>query len=225
MPKDPSIGVLESKRPAERCVPRLGHHLDATRLPGAVRYVDILHRQATSSFYDHALIDAVVGVLEDRGGVARGQVETRWRELIDQYNDEIDERERFEERTREILAAFAGADLSQFSSLIREGTSMMLDGKARPGARRLEKAYSLDPKNGPLGLLLGEHFFFVGRRAPARRYLEQAVASNPSNTVAELPPRVSGTVELVRRASTRLPTVPPPPHTPAMDDRAVMYAS
>lgn len=150
------------------------------------RLLDLIHRQATTSFHDHALLDAVVSVLEERGGVNPGQVQSRWRELIDRYTEELDERERCEERSRDILDAYAGDDLVAFERLVQEGTELMLDGHVRRGVRKFEKALLLDPENTPLGLFLGEHFFFDGRRTLARHYLEQASTAAPDNEVAAL---------------------------------------
>jgi tetratricopeptide (TPR) repeat protein len=150
------------------------------------RLLDLIHRQATTSFHDHALLDAVVSVLEERGGVPPGQVQTRWRELIDRYTEELDERERCEERAREILDAYVGDDVLAFERLVSEGTELILDGNTRRGIRRFEKALLLDPANIPLGLYLGEHFFFDGRRTLARHYLEQAVSAAPDNAIAAL---------------------------------------
>jgi tetratricopeptide (TPR) repeat protein len=150
------------------------------------RLLDLIHRQATTSFHDHALLDAVVSVLEEQGGIPPGQVQAKWRELIDRYTEELDERERCEERAKDILDAYAGPDISAFERLVGEGTELMLDGKVRRGVRRFEKALLLDPDNVPLGLFLGEHFFFDGRRTLARHYLEQASTSAPDNAVAAL---------------------------------------
>jgi tetratricopeptide (TPR) repeat protein len=150
------------------------------------RLLDLIHRQATTSFHDHALLDAVVSVLEERGGVPPGQVQTRWRELIDRYTEELDERERCEERAKEIVDAYAGDDPAAFLRLVGEGTELLLDGHTRLGIRRFEKAILLDPANVPLGLFLGEHFFFDGRRTLARHYLELASLAAPNNSVAAL---------------------------------------
>lgn len=150
------------------------------------RLLDLIHRQATNSFNDHALLDAVVSVLEERGGVQRGAVELRWRELIDQYTEELDERERVEDRSRQIVDAYSGDDPERFTQLVDEGAQLLLDGETRKGIRRFEKALLLDPANVALELFLGEHFFFDGRRSLARHYLEQAVEADPQNAVASL---------------------------------------
>jgi tetratricopeptide (TPR) repeat protein len=170
--------LLERISALETEVGRLKLHND--------RLLDLIHRQATTTFHDHALLDAIVSVLEERGGVPPGQVQLKWQELIDQYTEELDERERFEERTREILDAFAGNDIVPFEQLIAEGMELLLDGATKRGVRRLEKALLIDPENAALGLFLGEFFFFGGRRTLARHYLEQASASAPDNAVASL---------------------------------------
>jgi tetratricopeptide (TPR) repeat protein len=148
--------------------------------------LDLLHRQATNSFNDHVLLDAVVNLLEERGGLPRGVVDVRWRELLDRYTEELDERERVEERSKQIVDAFAGDDLARFERQIEEGAQLMVDGDMRRGVRHFEKALLLDPKNGPLQFFLGEHFFFDGRRALARHYLELTLASDSGNSLAAL---------------------------------------
>jgi tetratricopeptide (TPR) repeat protein len=170
--------LLERISALETEVSRLRLHND--------RLLDLIHRQATTTFHDHALLDAIVTVLEERGGVPAGQVQLKWQELIDRYTEELDERERFEERTREILDAFSGADIVPFERLVAEGMELLLDGVPRRGVRRLEKALLLDPDNGALGLFLGEYFFFGGRRALARHYLEQVTSASPDNATASL---------------------------------------
>ena len=150
------------------------------------RLLDLIHRQATNSFNDHALLDAVVSVLEERGSVQRGLVELRWRELIDQYTEELDERERVEERARAIVDAYTGDAATTFEQLIDEGAELMFEGEIRKGIRKFEKALVLDPANLPLQLFLGEHFFFDGRRSLARHYLERTVDASPENATAAL---------------------------------------
>lgn len=146
------------------------------------RLLDLIHRQANASFNDRALLDAVVSLLEEHTGLDTDEVEVRWRQLVDRYSDELDERDRIEERSREISLAYGGRDRGSFDRLVDDGMQMVLGGDERRGIRRLEKALRLDPANGPLGKFLGEHFFFTGRRSLARRYLERAASKEPRNT-------------------------------------------
>lgn len=150
------------------------------------RLLDLIHRQATTSFHDHALLDAVVSVLEERGGVHQGEIESRWRELVEQYTDELDAREHLEDRVREFLDAYTGSDITTFERLVDEGLDLLLNGNPRRGVRRFEKALLLDPDNVPLGLFLGEHYFFGGKRTLARHYLEQVSLANPRSPMASL---------------------------------------
>ena len=150
------------------------------------RLLDLIHRQATTSFHDHALLDAVVSVLEERGGVQPGEIESRWRDLVEQYTDELDAREHLEDRVRAFLDAYKGPDITSFERLVDEGLDMLLNGSPRRGIRRLEKALLLDPDNVPLGLFLGEHYFFGGKRTLARHYLEQVSLAQPRSSMAAL---------------------------------------
>jgi tetratricopeptide (TPR) repeat protein len=150
------------------------------------RLLDLLHRQATASFNDHALLNAIVDVLEDHGSVRPGQVESRWFELLEQYNEEIDERERIEERVNEILGAYSGDEPAAFSRLVDEGLQLLLEGDVRRGLRRFERAQRLDPTNVPLGVLLGEYFFFDGKRTLARHYLESVAGTDKVGATASL---------------------------------------
>ena len=146
------------------------------------RLLDLIHRQANASFNDRALLDAVVSLLEEHTGLDTDEVEVRWRQLVDRYSEELDERDRIEERSREISLAYGGSDRGSFDRLVDDGMQMVLGGDERRGVRRLEKALLLDPTNGPLGKFLGEHFFFMGRRSLARHYLERAASKEPRNT-------------------------------------------
>src|SRR5262249_22273194 len=40
--------------------------------------LDLVHRQATSGLYDHAMLDALVEHLSERGAVERGKLGTLW---------------------------------------------------------------------------------------------------------------------------------------------------
>lgn len=148
--------------------------------------LDLVHRQANASFSDRALLDAVVSLLEERAGVNTDDVESRWRELVDRYSEELDERDRLEERSREILVAFSGTDRPSFDRLVDDGMQLVISGDERRGVRQLEKALELDPANAPLGRFLGEHFFFMGRRSLARHYLERAATREPRNALLAL---------------------------------------
>lgn len=148
------------------------------------RLLELMHRQATTTFNDHALLDALIGVLEDRGSVRRTQIEHRFRKLIEQYAEEVDERQRIDARKQEILDAFDGTEGARFGLLVDDGIDMLADGNPRRGIRKLQKAQSLDPANQPLSLFLGEYHFFNGRRSQARQYLERSVALDPGNAIA-----------------------------------------
>src|SRR6185369_2121410 len=70
--------------------------------------VDLIQRQATSGLYDHAMLDALVEHLSERGAVEGGKLETLWRDRIAEHNEEVSEQERFEHCLERVIGAFSG---------------------------------------------------------------------------------------------------------------------
>src|SRR5438552_18807034 len=54
--------------------------------------LELLHRQATSGLYDHAMIDALVEHLSERGAVEGGKLETLWRDRVAEHYEEAGEK-------------------------------------------------------------------------------------------------------------------------------------
>jgi tetratricopeptide (TPR) repeat protein len=148
--------------------------------------LELVHRQATTSFYDHALLEAIVAALDEVDAVPASRVQANWRDLITRYSEELNQRERLEQRVRDIIGSFAGSDAARFGQLVAEGTRLLFEGNAGEGVRCLERAALEDPRNAPLTLFLGEHYFFSGRRVLARRYLELTVQHDEPNRLAAL---------------------------------------
>src|SRR5215510_14852190 len=97
--------------------------------------LDLVHRQATSGLYDHAMLDALVEHLSERGAVEGGKLETLWRDRIAEHCDETNRREEFDERLDRILAGFSGENIDLFTRLLNTGAALFLEGNARRGIR------------------------------------------------------------------------------------------
>jgi len=148
--------------------------------------LDLVHRQATSGLYDHAMLDALVEHLSERGAVEGGKLETLWRDRIAEHYEEASEQEAFDKRVENMLSGFGGENFDLFARLLDTGADLYLEGNAKRGIRYFEKALVLDPANVILAIFIGEHFFRFNRPVLARPYLERAIHEEADNFTARL---------------------------------------
>jgi tetratricopeptide (TPR) repeat protein len=148
--------------------------------------LDLLHRQATSGLYDHAMLDALVEHLSERGAVEGGKLETLWRDRVAEHYEEASEQEQFEKRIERMLGNFNGDNFDLFARLLDTGADLFIEGNSKRGIRYFEKALLLDPGNKALAFFIGEHFFRVNKHVLSRAYLERAVDSEADNYLALL---------------------------------------
>src|SRR5215510_12275193 len=120
--------------------------------------LDLVHRQATSGLYDHAMIDALVEHLAERGAVEGGKLETLWRDRVAEHYEEANEKERFRRLLEVMINEFSGDNVDLFARLLDTGADLFIDGNTRRGIRYFEKALVLDPANSALSFFIGEHF-------------------------------------------------------------------
>jgi tetratricopeptide (TPR) repeat protein len=148
--------------------------------------LDLVHRQATSGLYDHAMLDALVEHLSERGAVEGGKLETLWHDRIAEHYEEASEQEEFDKRIEQMLSRFAGENFDLFARLLDTGADLFVEGNAKRGIRYFEKALVLDPANVALALFVGEHFFRVNKPVLARGYLERAILEETDNYTARV---------------------------------------
>ncbi|MEN3336217.1 MAG: hypothetical protein V7641_5582, partial [Blastocatellia bacterium] len=80
--------------------------------------LELLHRQATSGLYDHAMLDALVEHLSARGAVEGNELETLWRDRVAEHYEEVSEQEQFEKRIERMLHSFSGENFDLFARLL-----------------------------------------------------------------------------------------------------------
>jgi tetratricopeptide (TPR) repeat protein len=148
--------------------------------------LDLVHRQATGGFYDHAMLDALVEHLSARGAIDGGKLEGLWRNRIEEHFEAAKQHEHLDRRIEQIIRAFNGDNFDLFARLLDNGADLFIGGNLKRGIRYFEKALMLDPKNVPLVLFVGEHFFRFNKPSPARVYLERAIQQEPDNYTARL---------------------------------------
>lgn len=150
------------------------------------RLLDLLERQATGAFYDHTLLSALADLLRDRGAIEGDVLDKEWKRRIQLHLDEASERERFESARGRMIGAFRGQDRAAFILLLDEGARHLARDHMASAMRAFEGALRLDLSNSELGLFLGEHFFRIGQRRKAKRFLRQALQRDVNNYRAAL---------------------------------------
>jgi tetratricopeptide (TPR) repeat protein len=148
--------------------------------------LELLHRQATSGLYDHAMIDALVEHLSERGAVEGGKLETLWRDRVAEHYEEASEKDKFDNLLELMLSDFGGDNIDLFARLLDTGADLFIEGNGKRGIRYFEKALVLDPANAVLSFFIGEHFFRVNKPTLSQIYLERAVDKEPDNHLAML---------------------------------------
>jgi tetratricopeptide (TPR) repeat protein len=148
--------------------------------------LDLAQQQATGSFYDHMMLEALTEILTERRAVNRDDLEQRWRNRVARHYEETVERERLDERCDQILSFYRGAERENFTDLVEEGTLLISEGRTRRGLRMLESALALDERNAELCFTIGEYCFHLGKPVDAACYLRRALDEQDEHFGARL---------------------------------------
>jgi len=165
--------LLERISALENRLARLTERLD--------RGLDLLLRQAQNSYFDRALVKALVGLLTDDGIVESERLEQLWNDRCQKDAEEQAESARREELRVKILASYHGPKRNEFENFINEGFLFIEDQQLARGIRSLERAAEMARGNAPLFAFVGEHFFKAGKTRRAQNYLEKAHESAPAD--------------------------------------------
>lgn len=148
--------------------------------------LDLAQQQATGSFYDHMMLEALTEVLTEMRTVNPDELEQRWRNRVARHYEETAERERLDERCDQIIAAYRGVDREEFIDLVEEGTLLITEGRTRRGLRMLEQALALDERNAELSFTVGEYYFHLGKQLDAAIHLRRALDEQANHFGARL---------------------------------------
>src|SRR5262245_19596195 len=118
--------------------------------------LELAQQQATGSFYDHMMLEALTEILTEMRAVNPEELEQRWRSRVARHYEETAERERLDERCDQIISAYRGAEREDFIDQVEEGILLISEGRTRRGLRMLEAALSLDERNAELSFTMGE---------------------------------------------------------------------
>jgi tetratricopeptide (TPR) repeat protein len=150
------------------------------------RVVDLMHRQATSNFSNHAMLDALITLLGDDELLNKDRLEAAWQARLAEQVEQSHARELIEARQKKIISAARCESTEIFTRLVTEGMDLVAEGEARRGVRLLEKASLLDPENIDLNFFLGEYFYHQEKPTLAEHYLKLAIQRDPKHYRAML---------------------------------------
>ena len=145
------------------------------------RGLDLLLRQAQNSYFDRALVKALVALLSEDGIVEGARLEKLWNDRCQKDAEEQEESTRREELRIKILSNYRGQDRAAFEQLINEGFLFIEDTQLARGIRVLQRAAESARGNAPLLGFLGEHFFKAGKTRRAQDYLARAYEIAPDD--------------------------------------------
>lgn len=143
--------------------------------------LDLLLKQAHNAYFDHALIETLIGVLSEDGTIEAENLREQWQERCQKDAAEQDESERRESLRRQIIARYRGPESAAFVRCINEGMDLLDAGEIARGTHWLERAARMSTDNAPLFGFLGEHFFRSGKMTQARDYLARAYETAPED--------------------------------------------
>ncbi len=145
------------------------------------RGLDLLLRQAQNSYFDRALVKALISLLTEDGLVETNRLERLWNDRCQKDAAEQEESARREAIRLQILASYRGADSQDFEQLISEGFLLIEDKQTERGIRSLQRASDLAPGNSALLSYLGEHYFKTEKTRLARSFLSRAHEAMPGD--------------------------------------------
>jgi tetratricopeptide (TPR) repeat protein len=148
--------------------------------------LELAQQQATGSFYDHMMLEALTEILTEMRAVNPEELEQRWRSRVARHYEETAERERLDERCEQIISAYRGNNREDFVDLVEEGTLLITEGRTRRGLRTLENALALDEHNAELSFTIGEYYFHLGKSLEAAVNLRRALDAQSEHFGARL---------------------------------------
>src|SRR5215213_689814 len=155
------------------------------------KMAELMLKQSRSGFFDHELLDTLIDVLGESGAISRQRLAELWRERrkketgdgepAAEAKAEAEKRSRFDGLINVVLEDYEGDAREEFERIVRDSFGEMEKGRAAAGLRRLERAAALAPGNAPLNHFIGVQLYKAGKTAPARDYLERAIAVDREN--------------------------------------------
>ena len=145
------------------------------------RGLDLLLRQAQNSYFDRALVKALIALLTEDGIVEGPRLEKLWNDRCQKEAEDQKESARRENLRTKILSLYRGSQRAHFEQFVNEGFLLIEDQQISRGLKSLQRAAELSAENAPLCSFVGEHFFRMGKNGLAQTYLTRAYDSAPDD--------------------------------------------
>lgn len=141
--------------------------------------LDLMLKQAQSSYTSHSLLDALISTLAETGALNRQILQARWRarEGENQAPPELEAAPGSKTRTR-IVETYEGEHTEAFISAVSDGFEILASRKPEAALIALLKAVALDPKNAALNRVVGLTLIVAGRPRKALDFLVRAAQVN-----------------------------------------------
>ena len=117
------------------------------------RGLDLLLRQAQNSYFDRALVKALIGLLTEDGIVEGSRLEKLWNARCQKEAEEQEESARREELRVKILSFYQGSERGNFEQFVNEGFLLIEDQQIGRGIRSLQRAVGLAGKKNRTRIL------------------------------------------------------------------------
>jgi tetratricopeptide (TPR) repeat protein len=147
--------------------------------------METVERVAANNFIDHTMIETLTESLESTG-INLSNLESDWRKRIDSRMTQNEEIDRLGERMESIIEAYRGSHRKQFMMWMERAYELLASDRPAESLSSLESAFSQDPSNYELGMLLAEVFFQAQEFASAGRRLRQVLDAQPDHFEATL---------------------------------------
>lgn len=141
--------------------------------------LNLMLKHARNTYFDHALIQTLIGVLDEAGTIDAEAVNALWRERCERDAQGQDESAAYEQLREEVTKAYQGSHAVAFGRYLDIGINFLVQEDFVRGRRALERAAALAPANAPLLSFIGQHYFEAGKMTLAKDYLERAWAVAP----------------------------------------------
>lgn len=141
--------------------------------------LNLVLKHARNTYFDHALIQTLISVLNEAGTIDAKVVDALWRERCERDARAHDRNDQYEQLREEVTRAYKGSEAAVFGRYVDIGINFLGQEDAARGIRSLERAAAMSTDNAPLLSFIGQHYFKLGKMTLARDYLERAFVVAP----------------------------------------------
>jgi tetratricopeptide (TPR) repeat protein len=165
--------LLERISATENRITRLAERLE--------RSLDLLLRQAQTSYFDRSLLKALIELLSDDGLLESDRLEQIWNKRCTEDAAAQEEALQRGKLRARILSRAPTAQRETFEKLIVDAFRLMEDRQQPKAIELLREALEISPDDLELSLFVGQHLFRTGKSKSARIYLQRVLEANPED--------------------------------------------